>query len=121
MSARASRAACALLAAACLGAAAAQDSINVEDLSIRSDAGDRSAMRQLAELYYLGRGGTRQDFGEAARWYERLAKQGDARAQSALGLMYARGYGVLKDLKPPAAGGASPRRRTIPARNTISA
>jgi TPR repeat protein len=99
MSARASRVACALLAAACLGAAAAQDSINVEDLRIRSDAGDRSAMRQLAELYYLGRGGVRQDFGEAARWYERLAKQGDVRAQSSLGLMYARGYGVPKNLE----------------------
>ncbi|MGH8641303.1 MAG: tetratricopeptide repeat protein [Burkholderiales bacterium] len=99
MSARASRVACVLLAAVCLGNAAAQDRIDVEDLRIRSDAGDRSAMRQLAELYYLGRGGVGQDFGEAARWYERLAKQGDARAQASLGLMYARGYGVPKNLE----------------------
>ena len=98
MSARASWLTCALLAA-CLGTAAAQDRINVEDLRTRSEAGDRSAMRQLAELYYLGRGGVQQDFGEAARWYERLAKQGDARAQSSLGLMYARGYGVPKNLE----------------------
>ena len=89
-----------LLFAACVSpAAAAQDRINVEDLRTRSDAGDRSAMRQLAELYYLGRGGVQQDFGEAARWYEHLAKQGDARAQSSLGLMYARGYGVPKNLE----------------------
>jgi uncharacterized protein len=98
MSALASRLAGALLVA-CLATAAAQDRINVEDLRIRSDAGDRSATRQLAELYYLGRGGVGQDFGEAARWYERLAKQGDARAQSSLGLMYARGYGVPKNLE----------------------
>jgi TPR repeat protein len=81
------------------GFAAAQDRINVEDLKLRSEAGDRPAMRQLAEIYYLGRGGVAQDYGEAARWYERLAKQGDARAQSSLGLMHARGYGVEKNLE----------------------
>ena len=34
----------------------------------------------------------------AADWYLRLAKTGDARAQTSLGLMYARGYGVPKNL-----------------------
>ncbi len=86
------------LLAAGVGPAAAQERISVEDLRTRSDTGDKSAMRQLAELYYLGRGGVQQDFVEAARWYERLASQGDARAQASLGLMYARGYGVPKDL-----------------------
>ena len=95
----ASRIALALLLAGCLGAAAAQDKpVNVEDLKARSAAGDRRATRQLAEMYYVGRGGVEQSFGEAARWYERLAKQGDARAQTSLGLMYARGYGVEKNL-----------------------
>jgi len=93
-----------LLLAGCLGAAAAQDKptpdkINVEDLRVRSDAGNRSATRQLAETYYVGRGGVEQNFSEAARWYEKLAKQGDARAQTSLGLMYARGYGVAKNLE----------------------
>jgi TPR repeat protein len=78
--------------------AAAQDRITVDDLKVRSQAGDKSATRQLAEMYYVGRDGVGQDFGEAARWYERLAKQGDARAQSSLGLMYARGYGVPRNL-----------------------
>jgi len=92
------------LVAGCLSAAMAQDKpapdiINVEDLKIRSEAGDRSATRQLAEMYYVGRGGVEQNFSEAARWYERLAKQGDARAQTSLGLMYARGYGVTKNLE----------------------
>jgi hypothetical protein len=99
-----SRFAWVLLLAGCLGAATAQDkpapdTISVEDLKVRSDAGDRSATRQLAEMYYVGRGGVEQNFSEAARWYERLAKQGDARAQTSLGLMYARGYGVAKNLE----------------------
>jgi len=87
----------ALLLAACASIALAQDKINIDDLKVRSDAGDRSATRQLAEMYYVGRGGVEQNFSEAARWYEILAKQGDRRAQTSLGLMYARGYGVKKD------------------------
>jgi len=97
-----SRLVSALFLAGCLGSAAAQDKpaqdkVNVEDLRVRSDAGDRSATRQLAEMYYVGRGGVEQNFSEAARWYEILAKQGDRRAQTSLGLMYARGYGVKKN------------------------
>lgn len=93
--------ACALLAVSIPHAAAqgAQGKLNVDDLKIRSDAGDRSAARQLAEAYYLGRDGVEQNFTEAARWYERLAKRGDAHAQTSLGLMYARGYGVEKNLQ----------------------
>ncbi len=88
----------ALLFVACFGTAAAQEKIHVDDLKVRSAAGDRSATRQLAEMYYVGRGGVEQDFKEAAVWYEKLAKQGDARAQTSLGLMYARGYGVEKNM-----------------------
>ena len=72
--------------------------LNVEDLKIRADAGERNATRQLAEAYYAGRDGVEQNFGEAAKWYEKLAKQGDVRAQSTIGLMYLRGYGVQKDV-----------------------
>lgn len=89
---------CLVLSVACFGLAAAQDKINVEDLKIRAEAGDKTATRQLAESYYLGRGGIEQNFSEAARWYEKLAQQGDARAQTSIGLMYARGYGVEKSL-----------------------
>ena len=88
----------ALLLAGCLNVALAQDKVNTDDLKIRSAAGERSATRQLAEMYYLGRGGVEQNFSEAAIWYEKLAKQGDARAQTSLGLMYARGYGVAKNM-----------------------
>ena len=96
---RISRIVFALVIAACLHTAVAQDVINLEDLKIRSGKGDRTATRQLAEMFYLGRGGVEQNFAEAARWYEILAKQGDRRAQTSLGLIYARGYGVTKNLE----------------------
>ena len=78
----------------CPGASA---QISIDGLKLRAEAGDRTATRQLAEAYYLGREGAEQNFGEAARWYLKLAQQGDVRAQTTLGLMYARGYGVAKD------------------------
>lgn len=87
-----------LLIAATCGAAPAQPNITLDDLTQRAEAGDRTAMRALAETYYAGRNGAEQDFSRAAQWFLRLAKAGDARAQTSLGLMYARGYGVPKDL-----------------------
>lgn len=87
-----------LALAACAAFALAQDTVGIEGLKARAEAGDRRATRQLAEMYYVGRGGAEQNFGEAARWYEKLAKQGDPRAQTSLGLMYARGYGVPKNM-----------------------
>ncbi len=77
---------------------AAGPGITLQDLTSRAEAGDRSAMRLLADAYYAGRDGAEQDFARAADWYRRLAKAGDARAQTSLGLMYARGYGVQKNL-----------------------
>ena len=80
----------AALAMAWAGALFAQNNIPLTDLKIRAEAGDRTATRQLAEAYYLGKG-VDQDFTQAAQWYEKLAKQGDVRAQTSLGLMLARG------------------------------
>ena len=47
---------------------------SIEDLKARSASGDRSATRQLAERYYVGRGGVERDFSEAAKWYEQGAR-----------------------------------------------
>jgi len=91
-----SAAACALTAGA-IAAAAAQGKLSVDDLKVRAEAGDKSAARILAETYYLGRDGVEQNLEEAARWYLKLAQQGDVRAQTTIGLMYSRGYGVKKD------------------------
>ncbi len=85
-----------LLCAAC-GAQAAEQ-VTIADLTLRAEAGDRSAMRTLATAYYAGQDGAEQDFKKAADWYRKLAQSGDARAQTSLGLMYARGYGVTKNL-----------------------
>lgn len=85
-----------LLALSCT-VKAADSNITIEDLTQRAENGDRRAMHALAESYYTGRNGTTQDFSRAADWYLRLAKSGDARAQTILGLMYARGYGVTRN------------------------
>lgn len=86
-----------MFCAAC-SAIAAEPQITITELTLRADAGDRTAMRALAEAYYAGQDGAEQDFTKAADWYRRLAKTGDPRAQTSLGLMYARGYGVAKNL-----------------------
>jgi TPR repeat protein len=95
---RISRIILAALLAGGLSSAIAQDrAVNIDDLKRRSDSGDNKATRQLAEMYYAGRDGVEQDFKEAIRWYERLAKRNDRRAQTTLGTIYARGYGVEKN------------------------
>jgi hypothetical protein len=87
----------ALLLAA-MAAVGSQQAMPLEALRERADANDRTAMRALAEAFYLGRGGVAQDFPEAARWYRKLAADGDAAAQTTLGLMYARGLGLPRNL-----------------------
>ena len=77
---------------------AAEAPVTLQNLTLRADAGDRTAMRALADAYYTGQDGAEQDFAKAADWYRRLAKTGDPRAQTSLGLMYARGYGVTKNI-----------------------
>jgi TPR repeat protein len=57
---------------------------------------DPAAQRNLAHLYRRGLG-VPQDFGEAAKWYERAAEIGLASAQVNLALMYIRGQGVDQD------------------------
>lgn len=80
------------------GAFAADPLATLRDLMLRAEAGERGAMHALAESFYAGSNGAEQDFARAAQWYQRLAKIGDVRAQTSLGLMYARGYGVAKNM-----------------------
>jgi hypothetical protein len=96
---RISRLVFALLLAGCVGVAAAQDKpVDIEALKASAKQGSTRAMRQLGDLYYVGRDGVEQNFGEALRWYSMLANRGDRRGQTILGTMYARGYGVEKNL-----------------------
>jgi len=92
------RLAASLFICAACSALAAESPVTINDLTVRAEAGDRSAMRVLARAYYTGLDGAQQDFSKAADWYRRLAKTGDAHPQTSLGLMYARGYGVDKNL-----------------------
>ena len=47
-------------------------------------------------MYVEGQG-VRQDDAQAVQWYRKAAEQGDAKAQSNLGLMYYNGQGVRQD------------------------
>ncbi|MBZ5523321.1 MAG: sel1 repeat family protein [Acidobacteriia bacterium] len=58
-------------------------------LLAKAKAGDASAQLAMAEK--------QTDASVAAGWYRQAAKQGNARAQAALGLMYLQGKGVSKD------------------------
>ena len=54
----------------------------------------------LHSLYMTGDKHYKQkDYKKAVYWYKKSAKQGYAKAQISLGLMYAQGHGVLKDYK----------------------
>ena len=49
-------------------------------------------------MYHKGEG-IPQDYKTAVKWYRRAAEQGNATAQSNLGLMYDKGEGVSQDYK----------------------
>jgi TPR repeat protein len=66
-----------------------------------ADAGDASALYNIARLYDAGEG-VAQDRAEAARWYGKAANLGNAEAQFALGVDYDTGEGLAVD-KPAAA------------------
>ena len=51
---------------------------------------------RLAGAYYKGEG-VHQDYGEAVKWYQKAAEQGDSGSQYRLGVMYENGEGVAQD------------------------
>jgi len=82
-----------------LATAHAQETPSIEALKGQSAKGDLKATRTLAEAYFTGSGGVPQDFSLAAHYFETLSNRGDTSAQTTLGLMHARGYGVPKNVK----------------------
>lgn len=70
----------------------------VGPLSLRLAAakGDPSAQFEIAARFAEGKG-VKQDFGQAAAWYQRAANQGLAIAQYRLAALYERGLGVKPD------------------------
>jgi hypothetical protein len=65
-----------------------------------ADQGVASAQTNLGFMYKNGYGGVKQNYKQAAAWFQKAADQGDA---TALGVMYANGYGVKQDYKQAAA------------------
>lgn len=61
-----------------------------------ANKGNRRAQANLADLYYFGKG-VSKNHKEAAKWYNKAANQGSSQAQFALGVMYWNGDGVKKD------------------------
>jgi localization factor PodJL len=61
-----------------------------------ADAGDPSAMHNLALYYFRGEGGP-QDSAAAGRWFKQAAERGVVDSQYNLGLLYASGSGLPKD------------------------
>ena len=65
-----------------------------DDCNVRGEQGDVASQLLLAMTY---EGGTPQDHKTAVYWYTKAAKQGNAMAQLALGIMYYEGRGAPKD------------------------
>jgi len=71
--------------------------IGPTSLRLAAAEGDPSAEFEVAARFAEGKG-IRQDFKQAARWYQRSASQGFALAQYRLGTLYERGLAVSADL-----------------------
>lgn len=70
--------------------------IGPQSLRIAAAKGDPSAQFDVAARYAEGKG-VKQDFAQAAIWYQRAATQGLAAAQYRLAALYERGLGVTAD------------------------
>jgi TonB family protein len=84
-----------LMALVTAGAQAAGRS-TIQELQARADAGDAEAQWLLASAYGTGNG-IPIDKARAAELERKSAEQGFAPAETALGMIYARGEGVAKD------------------------
>jgi len=60
---------------------------------------DAEAQFKRGWNYEKGEGGVKQDYVQAVKWYRLAAERGDADAQNRLGVCYANGYGVGKDVE----------------------
>ena len=68
----------------------------IADLTGRAGQGEAEAQLFLGRMYDKGED-VKQDYTEAAKWYQKAAEQGKAAAQNNLGYMYHNGEGVKQD------------------------
>lgn len=74
------------------------EALGPEPLRQAAADGDARAQFEIAAIYTEGRA-VEQNYGEAAKWYERSAAQGFVPAQYRLGNLYEAGTGVEKDVE----------------------
>ncbi len=61
--------------------------------------GDDNAQYNIANIYYEGKGGVKQNYKKALYWYQKASEQEHARSQLKIGLMYCKGEGILLSFK----------------------
>ena len=76
----------------------AKDLSGVADLRKAANLGHAASQFYLAKLYETGDAGVPKNIGEARRWTERAAENGDRKAMHNLGLYYFEGNGGPKNL-----------------------
>jgi len=69
---------------------------SLPELTKAAEQNDAVAQNNLAVMYATG-SGVKQDYAQAAKWYEKAAEQGYAIAQYNLAAMYEHGMGVARD------------------------
>jgi TPR repeat protein len=68
----------------------------LEAATAMAEKGQPEAQSSLGTAYARGEG-VKQDYQQAAKWYQRAAEQGNAAAQTALGELFEAGQGVPRD------------------------
>jgi len=61
--------------------------------------GDSIAQYKIGSFYIQGIGGVEQNYEQALQWYHKAARQENADAELALGMLYEQGYVVEKNIK----------------------
>ncbi|PID99990.1 MAG: hypothetical protein CSA79_05705 [Thiothrix nivea] len=75
---------------------------NTEAIRHAAEKGDMYAQLMYGALFEDGEGGVQQDPAQAVRWYLKAARQGYAKAQHNLALLYEDGKGVPQDYEQAA-------------------
>src|SRR2546426_380665 len=68
------------------------------DIRAKAEKGDARFQKELAGAHMSGNLGLAKDASEAAKWFRKAAEQNDTEAQFDLGVFYAHGLGVAKDV-----------------------
>ena len=68
----------------------------IKELKDKAERGDATAMAELGDIYYLGRG-TQQDFAKALEWWSKATDLGISSAICNMGILYLIGQGVQQD------------------------